>query len=94
MSEAERWHWGHHLKRLRVDAGYSQAALGKRAGVPQSHISQLERGINGMGGVRNGSIRLALIFADCFRCSLDDLLGRYDDNRPTPVDFEHEDFDV
>jgi transcriptional regulator with XRE-family HTH domain len=94
MSEKKRWHWGHHLKRLRLDSGFSQSQLGKMVGVPQSHISQLERGLNGMGGVRNGSIRLALMFADCFRCSLDELLGRYDDDRPSPVDFEAEDFDV
>lgn len=94
MTDLDRWHWGHHLKRLRIDRGFSQQSLADLTGVRQSHISQLERGINGMGGVRNGSIRVALLFADALRCTLDELLGRYDDDRPSPVDLESEDFDV
>ena len=94
MSDETRWHWGHHLKRLRVDRGFSQQALADLTGVRQSHISQLERGTSGGGGHRNGSIRVALIFADALGCTLDELLGRYDDDRPSPIDLEREDFDV
>ncbi len=96
MSEDARWHWGVHLRRIRLDRGYSQTQLATASGIPQSLISQLERDTDGAGGHRNGSIRMAMIFADVFRCPLDELLGRYDDSRPLSplLEDEREEFDV
>lgn len=92
--EGEEWHWGKHLRRIRLDKGFSQNTLAEASQIPQSLISQIERGTDGSGGRRNGSIKMALIFADVLRCTLDDLLGRFDEDRPVLVDFNKEEFDV
>ena len=56
------------LRRKRIEAGLSQTALAKRAGVTKSHVSQVERGVAGFSPEN-----IALI-AEALGCTIADLL--------------------
>ena len=58
------------LKRIRLAAGLTQAALAKALGVTQSNVSMWETG----QAWPEGAMIEAL--ADCLGCSIDDLFGR------------------
>ncbi len=56
------------LRQRRIEAGLTQTALAKRAGVTKSHVSQVEGGKAGFGPVRIARIASAL------GCEIADLL--------------------
>lgn len=56
------------IREFRLKAGLSQNALGKKAGVSQSHISEIESGDKKIG------LAIAQKLAQALGCSLTDLL--------------------
>ena len=64
------------LRRLREEAGYSQADLAKKAGVTQSIISQYEGGL-----VKRPSAQYAMSISSALGCTIDDLLSCQDDGK-------------
>lgn len=59
---------GLRIKKLRKQAGLTQAELGEKIGYSCKHVSELERGITGI------SIDLQILLSNFFHCSIDYLL--------------------
>lgn len=57
----EAWPWPVFLRRLRRGCGLTQKSLGKRAGMPQSAISEIEKGRD----ARLGTMERLLAALDC-----------------------------
>ena len=67
-------HMGQRLRKRREQLGFSQRALAKRTGIPQSTISDLERGVQ-----RDMTTALVKRFAQALACTTDYLIGMYED---------------
>ena len=67
-------HMGQRLRKRREQLGFSQRELARRTGIPQSTISDLERGVQ-------GDMTTALVkrFAQALACTTDYLIGMYED---------------
>lgn len=56
------------IREIRLKAGLSQNALAKKAGVSQSHISEIESGEKKVG------LAIALKLTEALNCTIDDIL--------------------
>ena len=67
-------HMGKRLRKRRKQLGFSQRELARRTGIPQSTISDLERGVQ-------GDMTTALVkrLAQALACTTDYLIGMYED---------------
>ena len=64
------------LRQLRERKGFSQNALAKQSGVPQSVIQRLESGVRGMEHL---SVGVARRLAQTLAVSVDHLIGMYEE---------------
>ena len=60
---------GENIRRLREGAGLTQAELGKRVGVSQSMIAQIER------GRKEPSLALCRELVEALECRIGDIIG-------------------
>lgn len=67
------------LRELRINAGYSQAALSKKIGISKSSVNMYER------GEREPGIETLEAIADIFNVDLDYLLGKTDIRNRFPI---------
>jgi transcriptional regulator with XRE-family HTH domain len=67
-------HMGQRLRKRRDHLGLSQRELARRTGIPQSTISDVERGVQ-------GDMTTALVkrLAQALACTTDYLIGMYED---------------
>ena len=61
---------GKNIAKLRIDAEISQKNLAERLGITAAMLSQIEK------GWKMPSLMMICGIADCFGCSVDELLGR------------------
>jgi transcriptional regulator with XRE-family HTH domain len=67
-------HIGQRLRKRREQLGLSQWELARRTGIPQSTISDLERGVQA-----DMTTTLVKRFAQALACTTDYLIGMYED---------------
>lgn len=61
---------GENVRRIREDAGYTQAWLAEQVGITQAMLCQIER------GKKEPSLKVAKWIAEALDCTIDDLFGR------------------
>ena len=70
---------GRRLRELRQERDVTQVALAERAGLPQSHISEMER------GVMLPNLLTILRLAAALPCKVTDLTSVFDDVNPASL---------
>lgn len=66
--------YGEHIKNARKEKGYTQTQVAKLTGIPQTTISWIEKG----KGLAN--IHQCVLLAECYEITLDELIGRDNQN--------------
>lgn len=60
---------GERIRALRIQRGLTQVELGKKLGMPQSNVSELERGVRGL------TVRQLLKLSSILSATTDEILG-------------------